>query len=178
MKLKPIISSSVEMGGILFEDYVVNFGTWSSRKEAKALIRKSLEERRLIRSHEMAKLIQAERVPFYAHVLMTCTHLGTTLKWQMFYLHTSLKFRGISNSGCDLLRKLGMAMARRSYDALAKQIVEVAQRETRYADQHDKPTTRTTAGTLMNVPTDNKQLFLDNCHNYSIIVKKICVNEC
>jgi hypothetical protein len=130
-KSKPHISCAVESGGVLFEDYAVNWGTWSSRKKARALIRLAADERRMITSSEMASLLQTERVPFYAHIIMTCTHFGTCIKWQMFYLHTGLKFRGISNAGCDLLRKLGMAMARRSYDALAKEIVQEALTETR-----------------------------------------------
>jgi hypothetical protein len=132
MKLKPSISLLVEVGGVLFENYSAYWGTWTSRKLVKTLRITAINEDRLISSDEMAKLLQNERVPFYANVLMSCAHFGKQMKWQMFYLHTSLKFRGISNAGCDLMRKFCMAMARRSYDTLAKICVERALAETRY----------------------------------------------
>jgi len=100
-----------------------------------SLRKTAIDEDRTINVDEMEKLLQSERVSFYAHVLMTCAHFGNKMKWQMFYLHTSLKFRGISNSGCELLRSFGMAMARRSYDTLAKVCVARALDETRYLDE-------------------------------------------
>jgi hypothetical protein len=80
---------------------------------------------------EMAPLLAKERVPFWASTLIACGHIGKKVQGQLFYLQMSMRFRGLSNSGCGLLSYLGLGLPRRTYDLLSDQCVLAAKQVTR-----------------------------------------------
>jgi hypothetical protein len=83
----------VSICGVLFEDWITESGSYTSRRESRRLRKLSIKEERLVAMKEMRVVSARERVPFWAATLIACNHLGTKVRQQIFYVHLLVKFR-------------------------------------------------------------------------------------
>lgn len=79
-----------------------------------------------ITQDEMEDLVRKERVQFYAHVMFLLNNMGTAITRQVFYMYTLYKYKGVSNSGCQLLKTLGMGMSRKTYESIKSEVYDTA----------------------------------------------------
>lgn len=104
-------------GGLLFEHFVVISGTEKVRRAWVKLNKACKRSRTKMNSEQFQQFLDADLpIGFYFFIMSTLRRRGTSAHVQLFYIGLLLKHKGLSRSGLDLVKSMGLCISNRGFD--------------------------------------------------------------
>ena len=110
------MSCAVRNGGILLEAFLVMCAGYSDRREWTSINTSLAQEGDVDMQPRMDALIKSVQTDFYFYVLSSIAARGTAANRQLFFLSLVMQHKGLSRSGLEVLSKMNMGLAPRSFD--------------------------------------------------------------
>ena len=118
----------VPMGGLLFEVFIINSGSYQSRRAFSAQCRRlNADPTSTFDAQVAQQIVDSDKQSFFMHILTTLVARGTSAHYQLFFISLLLNFRGLSRDGMRFLSRLNCCIPVSTYDRFIKK--QVAEQE-------------------------------------------------
>lgn len=123
----------VPVGGLLFEVFIINSGSFNSRRALRAECKRLSADPTSIFDPQVAQqIVTNDKRSFFMHVLTTLVARGTAGNYQLFFITLLLNFRGLSREGMRFLSSLNCCIPITTYDRLLKEQLNTHEQMLRY----------------------------------------------
>ena len=112
----------VQVGGLLFEVFIMNSGSFKSRRAFSAECQRlNADPHGTFDTDVVQQIVDNDKRSFFMHVITTLMSRGTAGNFQMFFVSLLLNFRGLSREGMRFLSSLNCCIPVSTYDRLIQE---------------------------------------------------------